>query len=258
MTPFRFGPIERQLFGIFHPASGRRQPSQAVLLCNPFGQEAVRLHRFYKVLAERLARAGIHVLRFDYFGTGDASGDDEQGDLAGWCQDILAANQALQQRAMSQQTMWVGARLGGSLAAMASRQATQAPDKLVLWEPITDGAAYLRELAEGHARATADDYRKPARITAPALTDQAIGFGMSPLLIGQLGRLDGSALTGATAGDVVVIAAPGTATMPGSTSRSAVLEHAFDWTSEEALNTSLVPVAALQMLAAHLEEKTPA
>ncbi|RZI83554.1 MAG: alpha/beta hydrolase [Rubrivivax sp.] len=257
MTPFRFGPAHRQLFGIYHPATGRRQTSLAVLLCNPFGQEAVRLHRFYKVLAERLARTGIHVLRFDYFGTGDAAGDDEQGDLAGWCQDLLTAHQELQQRAMSSQTAWLGARLGATLAAMASVQAPRTPDRLVLWEPITDGAAYLRELAEGHARATADDYRKPAAATPAPIKDEAIGFGVAATLIEQLRQLAPPAIQAARAADVLTVTSPGVPAVPNMPGRHADLQVAFDWTSEEALNTALVPSTALQMLAAQFEE-TPA
>lgn len=257
MIPFRFGPADRQLFGLFHPATGRRQPSLGVLLCNPFGQEAVRLHRFYKVLADRLARAGIHVLRFDYFGTGDAAGDDEQGDIEGWCQDLLTAHQELQQRAMSQQTVWVGARLGASLAALASSRATRAPDRLVLWEPIVDGPAYLRELAEGHARAIANDLLGTKKSIPAIPQGEAIGFGMGEALIRQLGALNSAAFASIQAADVLSITTPGQPSRPGIAGRTSTLEHAFDWTSEEALNTSLVPAAALQMLATHLEE-TPA
>src|SRR4051812_43750768 len=65
MTPFYFGAPERRLLGLFHPSATAVRGARAVLLCNPFGQEAVRSHRVYRVLAERLARGGIAVLRFD-------------------------------------------------------------------------------------------------------------------------------------------------------------------------------------------------
>src|ERR1700755_3241688 len=44
----------------------------ALLICNPFGYEALCAHRALRVLAERAALAGAHVLRFDYRGTGDS------------------------------------------------------------------------------------------------------------------------------------------------------------------------------------------
>ena len=62
MIPFRFGLPTRQLYGVFHPAAQPRTPAIGVTLCNPFGQEAVRTHRLYRIMAERLARAGLRRL----------------------------------------------------------------------------------------------------------------------------------------------------------------------------------------------------
>jgi hypothetical protein len=60
---------------------GLDAPGAAVLLCNPFGQEAIRCHRAFRLLSARLASSGIPSLRFDYFGTGDSPGNDGEGDL---------------------------------------------------------------------------------------------------------------------------------------------------------------------------------
>jgi len=66
MTPFHFGDSSRKLFGVYHRAGTASAQAPAVLLCNPFGEEAIRAHRIYRILAERLARHGAHVLRFDW------------------------------------------------------------------------------------------------------------------------------------------------------------------------------------------------
>ncbi len=71
-TAIHFGTSGRELFGIYHAAEVVSPSRPAVLLCNPFGQEAVRAHRIYRILAERLARAGHNVMRFDYYATGDS------------------------------------------------------------------------------------------------------------------------------------------------------------------------------------------
>lgn len=263
MIPFRFGPTDRQLYGVYHPGQASRQPSQGVLLCNPFGQEAVRLHRFYRVLADRLSRAGLHVLRFDYFGTGDASGDDEQGDLDGWCQDLLAAHQELQQRAMGAQITWVGARLGGTLAAMASAQASRPPDLLVLWEPVVDGPAYLQELATAHVQASTHPLHPTKQATPSAPQGEALGFAMSGTLIQQIGHLTAQTYAAIKAGQALAITSvndPNNAALKTAlghakaNSRIEPFEFIFDWTSAEALNTALVPATALQLLMDHIDK----
>ena len=147
MIPIHFGRPDRTLFGIYHEAT---EPAPtAVLLCPPFGQEAIRAHRLYRVLAERLARAGIAALRFDYYGTGDSLGDDLDGDLTGWQDDVLSAHRELVRRCQAKAVVWMGLRLGASLAALAARQAPAELARLVLCTPVVDGRAYLAQLRGG-------------------------------------------------------------------------------------------------------------
>ena len=61
-------------FGWLHPAAGNR----GVVLCAPHGYEELCVHRQWASLAERLAAAGLPTLRFDYRGTGNSVGDDEE------------------------------------------------------------------------------------------------------------------------------------------------------------------------------------
>jgi predicted alpha/beta hydrolase len=122
VRPFFFGSAAEPLFGAYHPAAGRPVQSTGVVVCNPFGVEAIYAHRMYRVLAERLARAGFHTLRFDYFGTGDSAGDSGEGSLARWSQDLLAASEELKDTAGLSRVAWVGLRLGGTLAALRSEE----------------------------------------------------------------------------------------------------------------------------------------
>ena len=87
-------------------------PQRAVLILNPFGQEAVRTHRLLRVTADRLARSGFDVLRFDYFGSGDSPGTDECADLQGWAQDVIAAHRMLREFSKAAHISWLGIRLG--------------------------------------------------------------------------------------------------------------------------------------------------
>jgi uncharacterized protein len=91
-----------------------------VLLCNPFGEEAARAHRIYRVLATQLERSGYSVLRFDYSGTGDSMGESGDVSVIGWLDDIALAANELTLAVGARKLVAIGLRLGGTLAALAA------------------------------------------------------------------------------------------------------------------------------------------
>ena len=95
---FHFGSAERYLVGTLHYTPRLRRRSAAVLLCNPMGEEAARAHRLYRVLATQLERAGYAAQRFDYVGTGDSAGSDEDATVASFRDDIELAAAELSRR----------------------------------------------------------------------------------------------------------------------------------------------------------------
>jgi pimeloyl-ACP methyl ester carboxylesterase len=265
MSPFYFGPPERRLFGIFERAKGAAPAVTAALLCNPFGQEAIRAHRMYRVLANRLTSTGVDVLRFDYFGTGDSAGDDVDGEIDGWTCDINAAHAELTRRSRSSRVVWVGARLGAALAAQASVSVPRMPDKLILWEPVIDGAAYLRELRERHVLVLADNFEEwelPWRAMVASgsmpLQREALGFELGDELRAQLCALSNANFTLPRALRCDMITRPDELSVAGLVARceaagltinQVALEYEFDWMAHEAMNTALVPTEPVQLLA---------
>jgi pimeloyl-ACP methyl ester carboxylesterase len=264
VTPIQFGPPDRRLFGLLQPAQGAAARA-GVVLCNPLGQEAVRVHRMYRVLADRLNRAGLHVLRFDWFGTGDSAGDDAATDLDGWQVDLLLAHRELKARLMCEQMTWIGARLGATAALQASTQPAAGLQRLLLWEPVLDGSAYLQKLLHDHYEALRENYSvmpQPWRDRIAqgdtAVHGELLGFALSDRLQAQLQGLAPTLLKPGACGQCIVLGPSGDAGLQqavqrwqggGSPCRLEALDHAFDWTSEEALNTALVPAAAVQRLA---------
>jgi pimeloyl-ACP methyl ester carboxylesterase len=117
-----------------------------VLLCHPWGPEYIHAYRAVRQLAKLLSAAGLHVMRFDYYGTGDSAGDSAAGDPAAWGQDIRAALAELRDMAETARVSLVGLRLGASLAAEVAAQPESAIESLVLWDPVISGADYLAGL----------------------------------------------------------------------------------------------------------------
>jgi len=238
--------------------------SLAVLLCNPFGQEAIRTHRLFRVLAIRLAKAGIHVLRFDYFGTGDSAGDDDQVDLQGWCVDIQTAHEELVRLSGSAKVTWLASRLGAVPAIQALGQSARSAQRLVLWDPVVEPSAYAQLLRKKHVEALETSYSVPDpawRLKLAndpgAFGDEAIGFAISPKLREQLSTLQPAQLSMPAGVEATVIADPedrAVATWASAQQAAGVglqsigLKHTLEWTSDDSLNAALVPADAVQQL----------
>jgi len=183
-----FGAGDRQLFGIYRTPSPSVAPRGAALLCPPWGQEYLVSHRFYVHLANRLRESGYHVLRFDYFGTGDSAGDRRDGDVDSWHQDAATALEELRDMSGMSQVAVFGIRLG---ACVAWRLASTRPDvhTAVLWDPIVSGAGYVKDLVETQQTIDRASLMEPLlRRSGPEVL-QLLGFPMSKALRTSIERI---------------------------------------------------------------------
>ncbi len=147
MTPFYFGSGARRLFGIYEPAAVAGTGTRLAVICQPWGAEYVFAHRTLRLLAIRLAAAGFHTLRFDYFGTGDSAGDMTDADLPGWEADTEQAMEELREIAGASRIALIGMRLGATIAARVAARRPRDVDALVLWDPIISGTDFLPGVA---------------------------------------------------------------------------------------------------------------
>jgi pimeloyl-ACP methyl ester carboxylesterase len=145
IQPLSFGRSGQQLFGAYHPPQARRAGEAAVLLCYPAVQEYMRTHWAFRKLAGLLTREGLHVLRFDYFGTGDSAGGSHQVSAHRSLADVRLAATELKDLAGVRRVSVLGLRWGATLAAQAAAQGLEVQD-LVLWEPAVDGRSHLEDL----------------------------------------------------------------------------------------------------------------
>lgn len=268
IQPVSFGAPQRRMVGIYHPAAPEAEKKPGIVLCKPYGQEAIRAHRMVRVLADRLSRNGHPVFRFDCFGTGDAMGDDIEGCLTGWCDDVRSADRELRRLSGASETTWIGMRLGASVALLAAREAPPNLVKLVLWDPIFDGHGYLEFLRARHAASLKVAYSLPNNPASAALAkhpeafrNEAIGFAMSPTLQDQIGSLAPQTLAWPAQPPSIVVLNDPDATENGALREACApvagrvklieLQHGIDWTTDTAGDSALVPPQAMQQLLAH-------
>jgi len=200
--PFYFGGDEH-LFGNYHAAPIHEDRRWAVLLCYPLGIEYIYGHRAYRQLALRANQAGFPVMRFDYYGTGDAAGDDRDASLSRWLKNISTAIEELKRRSGASSICLAGLRLGASLAVQA---ALTSPDvtSLILWEPIVTGKDYLAELQESHQRRL---WYLPSLPVAQQndRSTEVLGFALSDVMYHEIEQLDLSVVAQKPADDIFLI-----------------------------------------------------
>jgi pimeloyl-ACP methyl ester carboxylesterase len=184
MNPFFFGSSRKQLFGVHHPPKAATTRSAGILLCYPFGDEYMRTHKASRQLAMMLAKAGYHLLRFDYFGTGDSAGAGEDATIAQWLEDVATAADELKEASGVTRISLVGLRLGATLAAQAVTSRTDVDD-LVLWDPIVAGNGYVEELMAAPFSSPG-----PGGTRNRQATLGAAGFPVTPALRNGFDELD--------------------------------------------------------------------
>jgi len=148
MRPVTFGCC----YGWLHLPAGHNATT-GVVLCSPFGYDALCVHRGWRDFANALTvSGGIPALRFDYPGTGDSDGNEEDPQrFRTWIESVKAAAQYLRVTTGVTHLILCGLRLGATLAVLAAEELGDV-DSLVLMMPVIAGKRYIRELGMQHQR----------------------------------------------------------------------------------------------------------
>lgn len=250
MHPFYFGRADRPLFGAYHAAANPHS-TKGVVLVHPFGHEYFPAYPALQQLAVRLARADVHVLRFDLYGAGDSGGDFGEGGLEQWQDDLRLAVEELQAMAQVREVTLVGLRFGATLAWLACREGRLA-QRLALWAPVLDGAGYLAEMRALEDNYTSHALPAPREAVARGPRFEVLGYPVSEALEAELAAVDlrpGPALDLPT----LVVARPGS---EGEVHRYDLgfrvellpYEEACIWLKNESMNEAVVPSGALTAL----------
>jgi pimeloyl-ACP methyl ester carboxylesterase len=186
-TPSYFRSGSETLFGWLHQPPAALRTDAGLVICKPFGYEAICAHGSLRAFADACAAIGVTVLRFDYAGTGDSSGAEGSADqIAQWCEDIRAAIEALRRMSAVKRVALLGMRLGALLASqVASRSGAAA---LIAVAPVTNGRRYVRELRAYQATAQATPAQSAVEPQGGVL--EVTGFSLSAASVASLMRTD--------------------------------------------------------------------
>lgn len=148
IRPFYFGDPAQQLYGVYHLPENKTK-NCGIILNYPIGHEYIQFHRAYRELSIRLAKAGFHVLRFDYYGCGDSSGSSTDGNMADWVKNVSAAIDDMKTKHELNHICLVGLRLGATISLLTSAERDDI-NSMVLFDPVCDGKLYIDELKSLH------------------------------------------------------------------------------------------------------------
>jgi pimeloyl-ACP methyl ester carboxylesterase len=168
MNLMTLGTARRSLFAVHDPAVAGTARPRAAVICNPLGIEYVYAHRSLRHLALRLAKRGFDTLRFDYYGTGDSAGSDDEATDSGMQSDLDFAIEAARDFNGARRVTLLGLRDGAGIAARAAMRKPADIEALVLWDPLHPPVLPADLRARTLLIATHDAAASEGAVTIPA------------------------------------------------------------------------------------------
>jgi len=143
--PLYFGAKEKPLLAWLHITDSKQHSSTGVVICPPLAVEYMNSYRSLRYTADYFALAGIPALRFDYHGTGDSSGiEEDENRLKEWLSSINLAMDKLKELTKCDKIGLFGFRMGATLAALIAEKTPI--EFLISWAALNSGKKYIREI----------------------------------------------------------------------------------------------------------------
>jgi len=242
---FFFGPNNQQVFGTYHPPLGGSGPVLTVI-CPPLFHEYMRTHFALRALADSLAQRGQHVLRVDYRGTGDSFGELGEVTISDWVEDIALAVREGRDLCGSSVVRLLGVR-AGALLACCSAGASSDVQRLVLWDPVPDGAVYLQALRRIQVAILENDLALSDAERRATLHEYA-GYRISGRMRDEFRQLGASAYSRVPKHKLHIVSTSPEAAVPEVAQE--VAHFACEW--ETVLDELMIPNPVLERLSACL------
>lgn len=181
-----------------------------LVIVPPIGRERLRCYHETANLARSLAANGVPVLRFDYRGEGESSGDFAHSTISSRVEDIVTAVEQLKRRSGVDQVCLLGLRLGGLLAVMAAEQA--GIQRMILCDPVGNPSSYARDLLRANivlqSQYFGEVFKKEAALRQDLQRGETVsvyGFHLSQAFLQQLETLDPGPHLASFAGKAVIL-----------------------------------------------------
>jgi alpha-beta hydrolase superfamily lysophospholipase len=188
--PIYFDSNGHTLFGWFQGPPAAFLADVGLVICKPFGYEAICAHRSLRAFADAAAALGVPSLRLDYLGTGDSAPIDLEADqVEVWRRDVAAAAAELRRRTGVRRVCLLGVRLGGLLATLATDECGESTP-LVLIAPVVSGRRYVRDLRTTRLAALMGMNVSPESPGASSGSMEVSGFTLSAATLAALAQVD--------------------------------------------------------------------
>ncbi|MFL6675141.1 MAG: hydrolase 2, exosortase A system-associated [Massilia sp.] len=187
---------------LFHAPAGECRG--ALVYLHPFAEEMNKSRRMAALQARALAALGVGVLQLDLHGCGDSSGEFGEARWESWKDDVALACGWLRERLGCEVGLW-GLRLGALLALDYAAGAQHPVERLLLWQPVTNGAAYLTQflrlrlagdLLQSGGEAGGTDALRASLRAGAAL--EIAGYELAPQLAAAIEAIDALSLAPAS------------------------------------------------------------
>lgn len=190
MEAFYIETNNHKIFSIYHPPENLQgRGNIGIVLCYPMGQEYIRSHRTFFQLANLLSNQGYHVIRFDYYGTGDSYGQCHEASIKQWQYDISSVVDELKYGCGIERICLIGLRLGGNMAINVASIRDDI-DGIVLWEPVFSGKKYYEELEMMHRDKMLRSFNNRNHKEASSGGCEILGFAFSHNLKNELQQIE--------------------------------------------------------------------
>lgn len=186
-------------FCLYHAPAGACRG--ALLYVAPFGDEMNRTRNLAARQARALAQRGIGVLQMDLYGCGDSAGEFADARWDGWQDDLALGHVWLAEKLGCAVGLW-GLRLGALLALDYAARAKLPVARLLLWQPVVRGAAFLTQLLRLRLAGALLDGETAGRTGTTQLREALLagepteigGYMVAPELGAAIDRADASAV----------------------------------------------------------------